>query len=127
MKKVCWSRDSLSDASMIKVTVMNKKNWVLVMSLYVASSISSSESNIPFVYVIIEPVPRALQMMSGLRFGLRDLSVVTELRYTVHFVKSSMTLYGASSGGGDDKRYCMRPGMAFAHIIIGDVVIVGDD
>ena len=73
------------------------------MSLYVASSISSSESNIPFVYVIIEPVPRALQIMSGLRFGLRDLSVVTELRYTVHFVKSSMKLYGASSIGGDDK------------------------
>ena len=71
------------------------------MLLYVVS-ISSSESDIPFVHVIIEPVPRALQR-SGLSFGLRDLSVVTELRYTVHFVKSSLTLYGASSGGGDDK------------------------
>ena len=97
------------------------------MSLYVASSISSSESNIPFVYVIIEPVPRALQMMSGLRFGLRDLSMVTELRYTVHCVKSSMKLYGASSIGGDDNWCCLRPGMAFAHIIVGDVIIVGDD
>ena len=76
------------------------------MSLYVASSISSSESNIPFVYVIIEPVPRALQIMSGLRFGLRDLSVVTELRYTVHFAKSSMILYGASIGDDDGNIAC---------------------
>ena len=39
---------------------------------------------------------------SVLSFGLRDLSVMTELSYAVHCAKSSVILCGASIGGVDD-------------------------
>ena len=55
MKRACLGLDSFPDASMVNVKNMNKKNLVLKMLLY-AASFSSSESDIPLVYAIIEPV-----------------------------------------------------------------------
>ena len=57
MKKVCFDPDSFPDESIVNVTIINMKNLLLKMLLYVAS-FSSSESDIPLVYVIIEPYSR---------------------------------------------------------------------